>query len=211
MTLSTPVAPPSADPLATLRSYGALAPWSLRDLVAVTSAVLQASDIVPLSAAVRARPTERTIRFYVTRDLVQPPDGKGTAAVYSYRHFLQVLAIKLRQMEGATLEVLASEFAGFTGDMIERRVAAALGPSLPPPSALAIQRPGRGRAARVSAQWRAPASTAPAPAARLRRLTVSPGVEALVDEEHPALQAAGGEVALTEALRHAVDTVLARR
>ena len=133
MTISPPAAPPSADPLATLRSYGALAPWGLRDLVNVTGAVLQASDIIPLSTAARARPTERTIRFYVTRGLVQSPDGKGTAAVYGYRHFLQVLAIKLRQMEGATLDVLAKEFAGFTGDMIERRVAAALGPSLPAP------------------------------------------------------------------------------
>lgn len=208
MTLSPPAAPPAADPLLTLRSYGALAPWSLRDLVTVTSAVLQASDIVPLSAAVRARPTERTIRFYVTRGLVQSPDGKGTAAVYGYRHFLQVLAIKLRQMEGATLDVLAREFAGFTGDMIERRVAAALGPSLPAPSALAIARPGRGRTARANAQWRS--ATASAPVVRCRRLLVAPGVELLVDEDHPALQVPGGEAALVEVLRGALDELQAR-
>ena len=87
--------------------------------------------MVPVNAAARARPSERTIRFYVARGLVSPPDGRGTAAVYSYRHLLQVLAIKLRQMEGATLDSMLKEFAGLTGDLIERRAASALGPGLP--------------------------------------------------------------------------------
>ena len=78
--------------------------------------------------------------------LVSPPDGRGTAAVYSYRHLLQVLAIKLRQMEGATLESMLKEFAGLTGDLIERRAASALGPGLPPPDHLPLLRtPGTGR------------------------------------------------------------------
>ena len=64
---------------------------------------------------------------------MSPPEGRGTAAVYGYRHLLQVLAIKLRQMEGATLDTLSAEFAGMTGDVIERRVAAALGTTLPTP------------------------------------------------------------------------------
>ena len=101
---------------------------------------------MPVNAAARARPSERTIRFYVTRGLVSPPDGRGTAAVYSYRHLLQVLAIKLRQMEGATLEVMSKEFAGLTGDVIEQRVATALGPTVPRPDQLALlQAPGTGR------------------------------------------------------------------
>ena len=62
-------------------------------------------------AAARALPGERTIRFYVARGLVSPPEGRGTAATYGYRHLLQVLAIKLRQMEGATLDSLGKELA----------------------------------------------------------------------------------------------------
>ena len=120
-----------ADPLTTLREYRALAPWGLRDLAALAGGILDASGVVPVNAAARARPSERTIRFYVARGLVSPPDGRGTAAVYSYRHLLQVLAIKLRQMEGATLESMLKEFAGLTGDLIERRAATALGPGLP--------------------------------------------------------------------------------
>ena len=121
--------------------------------------ILDASGVVPVNAAARARPSERTIRFYVARGLVSPPDGRGTAAVYSYRHLLQVLAIKLRQMEGATLEAMTREFAGLTGDLIERRVAGALGPALPRPDRLALlQAPGtgRGRVGRAVLGWLAP-------------------------------------------------------
>ncbi|HLS48211.1 MAG TPA: MerR family transcriptional regulator, partial [Gemmatimonadales bacterium] len=99
--LSAQVTPP--DPLVTLREYRALAPWGLRDLTALAGAILDASGVVPINAASRAQPSERTIRFYVARGLVSPPEGRGTAAVYTYKHLLQVLAIKLRQMEGATL------------------------------------------------------------------------------------------------------------
>jgi Predicted transcriptional regulators len=143
MTAGLVSAPP--DPLATLREYRSLAPWGLRDLAALAGGILDASGVVPVNAAARARPSERTIRFYVARGLVSPPDGRGTAAVYSYRHLLQVLAIKLRQMEGATLETMTREFAGLTGDLIERRVAGVLGPALPRPDRLALlQAPGHG-------------------------------------------------------------------
>ena len=156
-----------AEPLATLREYRALAPWGLRDLAAPRRGHARASGVVPVNAAARARPSERTIRFYVTRGLVSPPDGRGTAAVYSYRHLLQVLAIKLRQMEGATLEALNRELAGMTGDLIERRVAGALGPALPRPERLALlQAPGtgRGRVGRAVLGWLTPVEGAAAAA-----------------------------------------------
>ena len=62
-----------ADPLHVLREYRNLAPWNLRDLSVVVGAVLDASAITPINAAARAAPSERTIRFYVTRGLVSPP------------------------------------------------------------------------------------------------------------------------------------------
>ena len=103
------------DPLTTLREYRSLAPWGLRDLAALAGGILDASGVIPVNAAARAQPSERTIRFYVGRGLVSPPEGRGTAAVYSYRHLLQVLAIKLRQMEGATLDSMTREFSELTG------------------------------------------------------------------------------------------------
>jgi hypothetical protein len=200
-----------ADPLTTLREYRALAPWGLRDLAALAGGILDASGVVPVNAAARARPSERTIRFYVARGLVSPPDGRGTAAVYSYRHLLQVLAIKLRQMEGATLESMLKEFAGLTGDLIERRAATALGPGLPPPDHLPLLRTpgtGRGRVGRAVMAWLAPVEGLTAASSRCRRIAVAPGVEVLIDEQHPALRLNGDTAVIAEALRQALASVV---
>lgn len=206
MTAGVPVAA-APDPLATLREYRALAPWGLRDLAALAAGVLDASGVVPVNAAARARPSERTIRFYVARGLVSPPDGRGTAAVYSYRHLLQVLAIKLRQMEGSTLETMTREFAGLTGDLIERRVAGVLGPALPRPERLALlQAPGtgRGRVGRAVLGWLSPVQGAAGTASSCRRIPIAPGIEVLVDEQHPVLRLNGDIAAITEAFRQAL-------
>src|SRR6185369_2170529 len=205
------LAPPS-DGLATLREYRALAPWGLRDLAALAAGVLDASGVVPVNAAARARPSERTIRFYVARGLVSPPDGRGTAAVYSYRHLLQVLAIKLRQMEGATLETMTREFADLTGDLIERRVATVLGPALPRPDRLALlQAPGtgRGRVGRAVLGWLAPVEGVAGTGAVCRRIAVTPGIEVLIDEEHPVIRLNGDIPAITEAFRQALAGLVA--
>jgi MerR-like DNA binding protein len=211
MTTGLSVAAPP-DPLATLREYRALAPWGLRDLAALSAGVLDASGVVPVNAAARARPSERTIRFYVARGLVSPPDGRGTAAVYSYRHLLQVLAIKLRQMEGATLETMTREFAGLTGDLIERRVAGVLGPALPRPDRLALlQAPGtgRGRVGRAVLGWLAPVEGAAGAASSCRRIPLGPGIEVLVDERHPVLRLNGDIAAITEVFRQALAGLVA--
>jgi hypothetical protein len=199
------------DPLSTLREYRALAPWGLRDLASLAGGILDASGVVPVNAAARARPSERTIRFYVARGLVSPPDGRGTAAVYSYRHLLQVLAIKLRQMEGATLESMVKEFAGLTGDLIERRAASALGPGLPPPGQLPLLRApgtGRGRIGRAVLAWLAPVEGVGSGSSTCRRIPVAPGVEVLIDEQHPALRLNGDTASIAEAFRQALASVV---
>jgi hypothetical protein len=200
-----------ADPLAALREYRGLAPWGLRDLSALAAGLLDVSGVVPVNAAARARPSERTIRFYVTRGLVSPPDGRGTAAVYSYRHLLQVLAIKLRQMEGATLEAMGKEFAGLTGDLIERRVATALGPTVPRPDRLALlQAPGtgRGRVGRALLGWITPVEGAAAGGSACRRIAVAPGIELLIDEQHPVIRLNGDVEAITATLRQALSGLI---
>ncbi|HEX3234727.1 MAG TPA: MerR family transcriptional regulator [Gemmatimonadales bacterium] len=202
-------APP--DPLAVLREYRALAPWGLRDLAGLAAGILDASGVVPVNAAARARPSERTIRFYVARGLVSPPDGRGTAAVYSYRHLLQVLAIKLRQMEGATLEAMTREFEGLTGDLIERRVAGVLGPALPRPDRLPLlQTPGtgRGRVGRAVLGWLTPVEGASALGSTCRRIVVAPGIEVLIDEQHPVIRLNGDLVAIAEAFRQALAPLI---
>lgn len=179
------------DPLDTLRSYHALAPWGLHDLSALTGTLLEAAAVVPVNAAAGSRPSERTIRFYVAKGLVEAPDGRGTAAVYRYRHLLQVLAIKLRQMEGASLEQVGHEFAELTGDAVERRVASSLGPGLPAPEELGPLGAGRGPRGRTARALRRVPETEvarPAPGVRsvlVRRLAIAPGVELALDVSHP--------------------------
>lgn len=215
-------APAARDALQILRAYHGLAPWSLRDLAGLAGTLLEASAIVPVNVAARARPSERTIRFYVTRGLVDPPEGRGTAAVYRYRHLLQVLAIKLRQMEGASLEAVRAEFAELTGDTLERRVAGTLGPGLPLPAELG-ERPGplpvRGRSGRAlrPAAGPTPAAVAgglveePAPGARsvlVRRVAIEPGAELALDATHPLFRhAAGEDESVARAVAAALESV----
>jgi len=168
-----------ADPRTTLRSYRGSAPWRLRDLAALASRLLEHANITPVSSAASALPTERTIRFYVARGLVNPPEGRGTSATYSYRHLLQVLAIKLRQMEGATLERMAEEFRDTPGDVLEHRVATTLGTLPPLPDALQRHRPRT----RAQVSESAPSDR---PGRATRRVALGPGVELLIDESHPA-------------------------
>jgi hypothetical protein len=131
--------------------------------------------------------------------------------VYSYRHLLQVLAIKLRQMEGATLESMVKEFAGLTGDLIERRAASALGPGLPPPAHLPLLRTpgtGRGRVGRAVLAWLSPVEGISTGSSACRRILVAPGVEVLIDEQHPALRLNGDTSVIAQAMRQALGAIV---
>jgi hypothetical protein len=196
------------DPLHVLRAYRELAPWNLRDLAAVVGAVLDASAITPINAAARATPSERTIRFYVTKGLVSPPDGRGTAAAYTYRHFLQILHIKLRQMEGATLGGLVKEMQELTGDILERRSAVALGASLPPPDQLAlrgVEDMPRGRSGRALSAWLAREGGGTSDlASSWRRIPVTRGVELHVDADHPLVRLGPDDQSVAGAVRQAI-------
>ena len=141
-----------ADPLIALRDYAKLAPWNIRDLSTIAGGILNGAGVTPINAAAQSRPSDRTIRFYVTRHLMSAPDGRGTAATYGYRHLLQLLAIKLRQMEGGTLTAIERELAEAPGDVLEKRVASTLG-TVPPPDELMADSGSapRGRVARMLA------------------------------------------------------------
>jgi len=84
----------------------------------------------PTNASARAMPSARAVRFYVANGLLDRPEGAGTAATYGYRHLLQLLAIKIRQREGQTLDSIKQEMREVTGDALERRVASSLAPAL---------------------------------------------------------------------------------
>jgi DNA-binding transcriptional MerR regulator len=211
--MSAPV--PRRDPLVNLREYRQLAPWSLHDLATLAGAILEATCVRPLNAAASARPSERTIRFYVTRNLVSPPDGRGTAATYSYRHLLNVLAIKLRQMEGATLTGIERELGETSGDVLERRVAAALGENLPAPTDLPILGDDdypRGRAGQRLRGITPMESAGDGDSASRtwQRVIVSDGIEVHVRDDHALVDRPGFEGPLAETVRMAVARMLVR-
>ena len=193
------------DPLQVLRAYRTLAPWNLRDLAGLVGAILDSSGITPINAAARAQPSERTIRFYVTQGLVSPPEGRGTAATYSYRHFLQLLWIKLRQMEGGTLAAITKEMRDQTGDVLERRSAQALGASLPVPDRLPLNSKGgspRGKSGRALTAWIArDAERDPETPSSWRRIPVGRGLELHVEAAHPLARLGPGDDAVADAVR----------
>ena len=207
---------PVIDPLVDLREYRQLAPWSLRDLAMVSAGILEASAVSPINAAASAHPNERTIRFYVTRGLVAAPEGRGTAAVYSYRHLLQVLAIKLRQMEGGTLAAISQELTDATGDILERRVASALGPGLPTPQRLPLNEHDsqpRGRVGRALSNWRTQLDAAeivqdtPGSSA-WHHISIARGLELQVHQDHPLAARSHRAAEIAEAIRSAVARFL---
>ena len=141
----------------------------------------------PTNAAARAAPSARAVRFYVANGLLDRPEGTGTAAIYNYRHLLQILHIKIRQREGLTLDRIKVEMRENTGDSLERRVAAALAPAL-------------GARADIVAAAHDAASLADG---IWRRIPVAQGIEIHVRDDSPASRD-DAVVAMREAIRAAL-------
>ena len=205
-----------SDPLLTLREYAKLAPWNIRDLAALAGAVLDASGVTPINAAAQSHPSDRTIRFYVAKQLMSAPEGRGTAATYGYRHLLQLFAIKLRQMEGTTLSGIAKELAESPGDVLEKRVASALG-NLPSLDRLDLQPrvAPRGRVRRAFPQWGPEGNghraldvpSREAPAGAWYRIALADGVELEVRTDHPTARSEQLRRRLGDAVARAVRAV----
>lgn len=173
-------------PIALLRGHQRHAPWNARGLAAHATGLIDAAGLRPTNASARSAPSARSIRFYVASGLLDRPEGTGTAATYNYRHLLQLLAIKIRQREGQTLEQIKDEMREVTGDALERRVAQTLLPALATASDVAVSRDGE-----EPASW--------------RRMPIADGIELHVRDDSPAAH----ESALM-AMRDAVRAALGR-
>lgn len=172
-------------PVALLRAHSRHAPWNARGLAAHVTALVDAAGIRPTNASARQAPSARSVRFYVANGLLDRPTGAGTAATYNYRHLLQLLAIKIRQREGSTLEIIKREMHEITGDMLERRVAASLAPALGAGADVAVRNTDGDRAA----SW--------------RRFAVADGIELHVRDDAPAARDEA-LIAMREAVRAAL-------
>ncbi len=157
-------------PVALLRAHARHAPWNARGLAAHATALVDSAGLRPTNASARAAPSARAVRFYVANRLLDRPEGTGTAATYNYRHLLQLLAIKIRQREGRTLEAIKEELGTVTGDALERRVAQSLAPALM--NGAEAGAAGRLREDDAPASW--------------RRIPVAEGIELHVRDDSPA-------------------------
>jgi len=171
-------------PVALLRAHSRYAPWNARGLAAHVTALVDAAGMRPTNASARAAPSARSVRFYVANGLLDRPDGSGTAATYNYRHFLQLLAIKIRQREGQTLDIIKKEMHEVTGDALERRIASSLAPALAVGADEAVRHDDERPFA-----W--------------RRLPVADGIELHVRDDSPAARD-DALVAMREAVRAAL-------
>ncbi len=170
--------------VALLRAHARHAPWNARGLAAHVTALVDAAGIRPTNASARAMPSARAVRFYVATGLVDHPEGRGTSATYHYRHLLQLLAVKIRQREGMTLESIRREMRDQTGDQLEKHVAQSLAPAL------------------SNAADRSVISGADEPVG-WRRIAVADGIEVSVRDDSPAARDSS-LVAIREAVRAAL-------
>ncbi|MEO7361311.1 MAG: MerR family transcriptional regulator [Gemmatimonadaceae bacterium] len=173
-------------PVPLLRAHARHAPWNARGLAAHAAALVDAAGMKPTNASARATPSARAVRFYVANNLLDRPEGAGTSATYGYRHLLQLLAIKIRQREGQTLDAIKKEMREVTGDSLERRVAQSLAPAL-----MLQSDPVSVRQEENVASW--------------RRIPVADGVEVHVRDDSPV---ASDELML--AIRDGVRAALGR-
>lgn len=172
-------------PVTLLRAHARHAPWNARTLAAHVTALVDAAGMRPTNASARAAPSARAVRFYVANGLLDRPEGTGTSATYNYRHFLQLLAIKIRQREGQSLETIKAAMRDVTGDALERRVAQSLAPAL---------------AARADVVRAADDDAEPM---AWRRVAVAEGIELHVRHDTPAARP-DALIAMREAVRAAL-------
>jgi DNA-binding transcriptional MerR regulator len=171
-------------PVALLRAHARHAPWNARGLAAHATALVDAAGMRPTNASARAAPSARAVRFYVSNGLLDRPEGTGTAAIYNYRHLLQLLAIKIRQREGQTLDAIKREMHETTGDLLERRIAQSLAPALGARADVAVAQDDQG-----PLSW--------------RRMVVADGIEIHVRDNSPA-SSDDALIAMREAVRAAL-------
>ena len=171
-------------PVTLLRAHSKHAPWNARGLAAHVTALVDAAGVRPTNASARAAPSARAVRFYVASGLLDRPEGAGTSATYNYRHLLQLLAIKIRQREGATLQTIKKEMKEFTGDALERRVATSLAPALGMGADLVAKKDND-----AAASW--------------RRVGIADGIELHVRDDTPAAKE-HAVVAMRDAVRAAL-------
>ena len=156
------------DAVSALRRYQGAAPWRLAELLALVDELLAAT------IATAGKPTtERTLRYWVSRGVIHPPYGKGAGSSWGYRHLVELLAARLAQQGGETLDAIAATRARLGERALEREVADRLGPTFFRPRLVRDSSPPSVATAPPGSEW--------------YRLPVGEGVELHLAAGHPLL------------------------
>lgn len=190
----------------------------LPEFARVSEDVLSDLGIEQKRGTVSLVPDERTIRYYLAEGLIQPADEKqGTASVFSYKHLLQLVAVKKLQAEHlpirkirelvtdkdeqqleALLGVTASARKGTDDREAKRYLESLLAPSM---SFGGIQ---------SASQETAPLSSAAEAPRRdssvsWQRVEIEPGLELHIRSDYKPAVAAARTKGLTERIRTAIS------
>ncbi len=100
------------------------ASWTLPDLAAAVASALATGYDGPPNSRVRDVPDARTIRYYTTLGLIDPPaELRGRTALYTERHLFQLVAIKRLQARGAPLAEIQRRLTGLPTAALRRLAA----------------------------------------------------------------------------------------
>lgn len=152
------------------------AEFSLEELAAAAGRLLRRLEVRSGDARVAAAPDERSIRFYQTAGIVDPPlRYDGRRAVYGFRHLLQLLAVKKLQQDGQPLALIQRGLAGRQTADLERAAGAT------DDGSDTAARPAPHAPDRLRAGATAQASAIPADGRPLVAVELGPGVTLTID------------------------------
>ncbi|MCB9793820.1 MAG: MerR family transcriptional regulator [Alphaproteobacteria bacterium] len=162
----------------------------LPELVQAATELIDQAGLSAEDERVALHPDARVVRYYQSLGLVERPSRyEGRAAIYGWRHLVQVVAVKLLQSQGYTLSRVQEAFAGLPFERLEAVVLRALGERGAP---LPVQRPalpqadGSFAAGALIELPLSPAPPAPPAPRALIAVELRPGVRLSID---PALVA----------------------
>jgi hypothetical protein len=148
------------EPLVSLRRHASGAPWTVAELAGLVDRLLASAGVEGEKTV-----TERTVRFYVSREVLEPPFGRGPGSAWGYPHLVELLAARLAQRSGATLEQVADRRRSLSPTELERWVVDDLGVALAAPHD--------------------PLQPEPRVAPPARQIVIEPGVELHLAGDHP--------------------------
>jgi DNA-binding transcriptional MerR regulator len=91
------------------------------ELAETAARILEASDSRQDRETVREYPDERTVRFYLSENLIPASfEKQGTASVFGYRHLLVLLAVKKLQAESIPIRKIREIIAGRNESELEK-------------------------------------------------------------------------------------------